>query len=124
MGRQPRRRELWRTNGQILRPCAKSGIFLREITRRLVQAEPEIPDQQQRVNYILTWQVFGIGITQITSLLARRSVYCSKHATGKHSIAKGQKRWGNIWAHTKHTWMATSAGIVARANPFSTGRWT
>ena len=25
--------------------------------------------------------MFGIGITQITSLLARRSVYCSKHAT-------------------------------------------
>jgi len=88
-------------------PCAKSGIFLREITRRLVQGlEPEIPDLQQRVNHILTRQVFGIGITQITSLLARRSVYCSKHATGKHSIAKGFKSdGGNIWfQRLKHTW--------------------
>ncbi|HPY31239.1 MAG TPA: Eco57I restriction-modification methylase domain-containing protein [Verrucomicrobiota bacterium] len=92
---------------KFLDPCAKSGIFLREITRRLVQGlEPEIPDLQQRVNHILTRQVFGIGITQITSLLARRSVYCSKHATGKHSIAKSfTSDDGNIWfQRLKHTW--------------------
>jgi hypothetical protein len=59
----------------------------------------------KRVNHILTKQVFGIGITQITSLLARRSVYCSKHATGKHSIAKSFTSGdGNIWfrAHQAH----------------------
>src|ERR1700677_3632777 len=74
---------------KFLDPCTKSGVFLREITNRLnIGLEPEIPDLQKRVDHILTNQVFGIGITQITSLLARRSVYCSKHATGKHSIAK------------------------------------
>jgi site-specific DNA-methyltransferase (adenine-specific) len=58
------------------------------------------------VNHILTKQVFGIGITQITSLLARRSVYCSKHAKGKHSIAKSfASDDGNIWfKRIKHTW--------------------
>jgi site-specific DNA-methyltransferase (adenine-specific) len=58
------------------------------------------------VNHILTKQVFGIGITQITSLLARRSVYCSKHAQGKHSIAKSfTSDDGNIWfKRLKHTW--------------------
>lgn len=74
---------------KFLDPCTKSGVFLREITSRLNKGlEKEIPDSEKRVNHILTKQVFGIGITQITSLLARRSVYCSKHATGKHSIAK------------------------------------
>ena len=88
-------------------PCAKSGVFLREITRRLVQGlESEIPDRQQRVNHILTRQVFGIGITQLTAMLARRSVYCSKHAKGEHSIVKGfQSDDGNIWfQRIKHTW--------------------
>ena len=84
---------------KFLDPCTKSGVFLREITRRLTQGlEKEIPNLEQRVNHILTQQVFGIGITQITSLLARRSLYCSKHAQGEHSIAKGfASDDGNIW---------------------------
>ena len=92
---------------KFLDPCTKSGVFLREITSRLTQGlEKEIPNLEQRVNHILTQQVFGIGITQITSLLARRSVYCSKHAQGEHSIAKGfASDDGNIWFKSlKHTW--------------------
>jgi hypothetical protein len=91
----------------FLDPCTKSGVFLREITSRLNQGlEAAIPNRQQRVDHILTKQVFGIGITQITSLLARRSVYCSKHATGQHSIAKSfASDDGNIWfKRLKHTW--------------------
>jgi site-specific DNA-methyltransferase (adenine-specific) len=33
-----------------------------------------MPDLDERVTHILTKQVFGIGITHLTSLLARRSV--------------------------------------------------
>ena len=92
---------------RFLDPCTKSGVFLREITSRLTKGlADEIPNLTERVNHILTKQVFGIGITHLTSLLARRSVYCSKHANGKHSIAKGFARdEGNIWfERTKHTW--------------------
>ncbi len=92
---------------KFLDPCTKSGVFLREITSRLTQGlEQEIPNLEKRVNHILTKQVFGIGITQITSLLARRSVYCSKHAKGEHSIAKGfATDDGNIWfKRMEHTW--------------------
>ncbi len=92
---------------RFLDPCTKSGVFLREITSRLTKGlAPKIPDLEERVNHILTKQVFGIGITQITSLLARRSVYCSKHAAGKHSIAKSfTTDDGNIWfKRTKHSW--------------------
>jgi site-specific DNA-methyltransferase (adenine-specific) len=66
----------------------------------------KIPDLGERVNHILTKQVFGIGITHLTSLLARRSVYCSKHAIGAHSIAKGfASDTGNIWfERLEHTW--------------------
>lgn len=92
---------------KFLDPCTKSGVFLREITRRLTQGlEKKMPNLQKRVNHILTKQVCGIGITQLTSLLARRSVYCSKHANGKHSIAKtlGTDA-GNVWfKRTSHSW--------------------
>ncbi|MFZ2629348.1 MAG: Eco57I restriction-modification methylase domain-containing protein [Rugosibacter sp.] len=92
---------------RFLDPCTKSGVFLREITTRLTQGlADEIPNLEARVNYILTRQVFGIGITQLTSLLARRSLYCSKHAKGEHSIAKGfTSDDGNIWfKRLEHTW--------------------
>ncbi|MBM3273227.1 restriction endonuclease [Candidatus Kaiserbacteria bacterium] len=92
---------------KFLDPCTKSGVFLREITRRLTDGlANEIPNLEKRVNHILTQQVFGIGITQLTSLLARRSVYCSKHANGQHSIAKDfNSDAGNIWfERTEHTW--------------------
>jgi hypothetical protein len=92
---------------QFLDPCTKSGVLLREITSRLTNGlADEMPNLEERVNHILTKQVFGIGITYLTSLLARRSVYCSKHANGKHSIAKGFGSGdGNIWfQRTEHKW--------------------
>ncbi len=93
---------------RFLDPCTKSGIFLREITSRLTKGlADEMPDLERRVNHILTKQMFGIGITYLTSLLARRSLYCSKHAKGKHSIAKSfSSDDGNIWfKRTEHTWV-------------------
>jgi hypothetical protein len=95
---------------RFLDPVAKSGVFLREITKRLVGGgiKEQIPDLQTRVNHILTKQVFGIGITYLTSLLARRSVYCSKHALGNHSITKSfTSDDGNIWFNrVEHSWNA------------------
>ena len=100
--------DLWaQSSVRFLDPCTKSGVFLREITRRLTEGlAAEMPDLQARVDHILTRQVFGIGITQITGLLARRSLYCSKHANGEHSIARSfGSEDGNIWFERMlHTW--------------------
>lgn len=93
---------------RFLDPCTKSGVFLREITSRLTKGlAADIPNLDERVDHILTKQVFGIGITHLTSLIARRSVYCSKHANGKHSVAKGfSEEAGNVWfERTEHDWM-------------------
>lgn len=82
-------------------------MFLREIVKRLnVGLSQSIPDLQERVDHILTRQLFGIGITELTSLLARRSLYCSKFADGEHSIATSfTTADGNIWfGRTEHTW--------------------
>jgi len=99
---------LWADSSiRFLDPSTKSGIFLREITTRLTKGlAEEMPDLEERVDHILTKQVFGIGITHLTSLLARRSVYCSKHAKGEHSIATGFFcDDGNIWfQRMEHTW--------------------
>lgn len=91
----------------FLDPFTKSGVFLREITQRLVDGlASEIPDLQHRVNHILTKQVYGIAITALTGLLARRSVYCSKTANGKYSICSSfDDEQGNIWfERTEHFW--------------------
>jgi site-specific DNA-methyltransferase (adenine-specific) len=100
--------DLWADSSvRFLDPCTKSGVFLREITRRLTDGlASEMPDLEARVDHIMTRQVFGIGITQITSLLARRSVYCSKRADGEHSVARSfTDPSGNIWfERIEHTW--------------------
>ena len=97
---------------KFLDPCTKSGVFLREIASRLTKGlAGEIPDLQARVDHILTKQVFGIATTRLTSLLARRSVYCSKNAkrtkAHPHSIATGfTDDAGNIWfERTEHKWV-------------------
>ncbi len=92
---------------RFLDPFTKSGVFLREITSRLTTGlEEQIPDLDERVNHILTKQVYGIAITRLTSLLARRSVYCSKHANGEYSIASSfSDEAGNVWfERMEHSW--------------------
>ncbi len=101
-------KELW-SNKEItfLDPVSKSGVFLREIAKRLIVGlEDEIPDMQIRVNHILKNQLFGIAITELTSLLSRRSLYCSKTANGKYSICNEfDTESGNIlFDKIQHTW--------------------
>ena len=90
---------------KFLDPCTKSGVFLREIAKRLlVGLEKKFPDLQERINHIFTEQLFGIAITQLTALLSRRSVYCSKTSNGKYSIVETFiNEDGNIkFERTKH----------------------
>jgi hypothetical protein len=92
----------------FLDPFTKSGVFLRGIADRLIKGlADEIPDLEKRVDHVLTKQVFGMGTTQLTSLLARRSVYCSKWANGPHSVVKSfDNDQGNVWyERTEHTWV-------------------
>lgn len=100
--------EIWQDkNARFIDPFTKSGVFLREITKRLlVGLEKQIPDPQKRINHILQNQVFGIAITELTALLARRSLYCSKTANGKYSVCNEfTDRDGNIrFKHGKHAW--------------------
>ena len=109
----------------FLDPCTKSGVFLREIVKRLNDGlVQEIPDLTERINHILTKQVFGIGITELTSLLARRSVYCSKYANGIHSIARTfTNDHGNIWfERTEHTWIGPKCEFCSvRKETFNRG---
>jgi site-specific DNA-methyltransferase (adenine-specific) len=103
---------IWADNSlTFLDPVTKSGVFLREITSRLTEGlKDEIPDLKERVDHILTKQVFGIGITRLTSLMARRSVYCSKWANGKHCIASSfSTEAGNIWfERIDHNWVGAT----------------
>jgi site-specific DNA-methyltransferase (adenine-specific) len=91
----------------FLDPVTKSGVFLREIAKRLMNGlEKKIPDKQERINHIFKNQVFGIAITELTSLLARRSLYCSKTANGKYSVCEEfDNEQGNIlFERIEHTW--------------------
>lgn len=90
----------------FLDPGTKSGVFLREIVKRLlVGLEDQIPDLQTRLDHIMHEQVFGIAITEMTSLLARRSVYCSKYPNSKYSVSLFDDVQGNIrFKNTQHVW--------------------
>lgn len=94
-------------NTTFLDPACKSGVFLREIAKRLIKGlEKEFPDLQKRLDHIFHKQLYGIAITEMTSLLSRRSVYCSKYPNSKYSTSKFDDVEGNIrYRNIAHTWV-------------------
>ena len=100
--------ELWSNpNAKFLDPVSKSGVFLREMAKRLMKGlETQIPDKRERINHIFSQQLYGIAITELTSLLSRRSVYGSKTANGRYSFCNSfDDEQGNIrYQRMKHTW--------------------
>jgi site-specific DNA-methyltransferase (adenine-specific) len=101
-------RELWSDpEGRFLDPACKTGVFLREIAKRLDKGlETKIPDRQERINHIMKNQLFGIAITELTGFMSRRTLYCSKHANGKYSVCTAfDSPEGNIrYKRIEHTW--------------------
>lgn len=98
----------------FLDPFTKSGVFLREIASRLAKGlSDQIPDLRERVDHIMTHQVYGIGTTHLTTLIARRSLYCSKSADGKHSVARSfTTAHGNVWFEpVNHSWTGATEYI-------------
>ena len=93
-------------NTTFLDPACKTGVFLREIAKRLIKGlEKKIPDLQTRVDHIFHRQLFGIAITQLTALLSRRGVYCSKFPNSKFSVTQFDSEQGNIlFSRINHTW--------------------
>jgi len=104
-------KEIWSDKkATFLDPGCKSGVFLREIAKRLdTGLEKQIPDRQKRLNHIFKNQLFGLAITELTSLLSRRSVYCSKTANGKYSVCEMfDEPQGNIrFKRIEHMWDGT-----------------
>ena len=99
--------ELFRNpSATFLDPCCKSGVFLREIAKRLLLGlEDKIPDLQERIDHIFHKQLFGIAITEMTSLLSRRGVYCSKYPNGRYSVSRFDDPEGNIrFKKLQHVW--------------------
>lgn len=91
---------------KFLDPCSKSGVFLREIAKRLIDGlADKIPDLEKRLDHIFKNQLFGLAITELTALLSRRSVYCSKDASGEYSVVHFDNPEGNIeYNRTYHIW--------------------
>lgn len=90
----------------FLDPATKTGVFLREIAKRLIKGlEPQFPDLQERIDHIFHHQLYGIAITELTSLLARRGVYCSKYPNSEFSVTEFDDAQGNIrFKRIQHTW--------------------
>lgn len=101
-------KELWSDKkATFLDPGCKSGVFLREISKRLNKGlEAQIPDRQERMNHIFMNQLYGLAITELTALLSRRSVYCSKSANSRYSICEAfNTPEGNIrFGRVEHIW--------------------
>ena len=100
--------ELFRSSKtRFLDPCSKSGVFLREIAKRLLTGlEEQIPDLQQRIDHIMTKQVFGIACTDLTAEMSRRTLYCTKQANGEYSVSTAfHDEQGNLrYMRCQHTW--------------------
>lgn len=88
-----------------LDPVSKSGVFLREIASRLLDGLANWePDLVKRREHIFRNMLHGTSVTEMTGQIARRSVYCSRDASGEHSIVRFDSKAGNIpFIPTEHT---------------------
>lgn len=91
----------------FLDPACKTGVFLREIAKRLIKGlEPQFLDLQERIDHIFHKQLFGIAITELTSLLSRRGIYCSKYPNSDFSVTRFDTAEGNIrYKRINHEWV-------------------
>jgi len=98
---------------KILDPCSKSGVFLREAAKRLMKGlELKIPDEKKRREHIFKEMLFGISITELTSLISRRSLYYSKDASNDESVVKFKEKEGNIlYQRADHEFVANKCKI-------------
>ena len=110
-------------NTTFLDPACKTGVFLREIAKRLlVGLENKIPNLQERIDHIFHKQLYGIAITELTSLLSRRSLYCSKYPNGEYSISHFATAEGNIRFHRiKHTWVGEKCKFCGANKSYDRG---
>lgn len=125
-------KEIWSDKkATFLDPACKSGVFLREIAKRLIEAQ--LPNYEQIaydineklraggeldgrdiafqnmledvIEHVFKNQIFGIAITELTSLLSRRSVYCSKYPQSEYSVVHFDNPEGRIdYKQMQHTW--------------------
>jgi site-specific DNA-methyltransferase (adenine-specific) len=101
-----------------LDPGSKTGIFPREITKRLmIGLADEFPDEQERLEHILRNQVFAIATESLTALMSRRTLYCSKNAAGDHSVVRFKSASGNLWFdRVEHTYDKNGRCVVCAAS--------
>jgi len=90
--------EVWSNPGLTwLDPFLKSGVFLREIAKRLIVGLAEWqPDEAQRIDHIYRNMLRGTSITRLTGEMARRTVYCSRDASGSHAVVRFDTPEGNL----------------------------
>jgi len=119
--------EIWGDSSiKFLDPVSKSGVFLREITKRLINGlEDEIPDLQRRLEHVLSQQVFGFATTELTSLISRRTLYCSKYANGRYAVVgcflneQGNVTYNKIehsWKNGSCSYCGASEGVLKRSD--------
>lgn len=94
-------------NTKFLDPSCKSGVFLREIAKRLMTGlTEEIPDEQRRRAHIFQNMLYGLAITELTGMISRRSLYYTKDASSDNAVTQLDDSSGNIFfSRGEHTYL-------------------
>jgi site-specific DNA-methyltransferase (adenine-specific) len=91
--------EVWSNKDlKWLDPACKTGVFLREAARRLMEGlKDSIPDETERRKHIFTNMLHGYALSELTAQMSRRSLYYNKDASSKKlSVVPFKREEGNI----------------------------
>lgn len=92
--------EVWSNKDlRWLDPGCKTGVFLREAARRLMEGlKSEIPNETERRTHIFTKMLYGYALTELTAQMSRRTLYYNKDASNqKLSVVPFKDEKGNIY---------------------------
>lgn len=90
--------EVWSRPDYVwLDPFSKSGVYLREIAKRLLDGLAGWePDFVKRREHIFGNMLYGTAITEMTGIISRRTVYCATDASSSYSVVRFDDPQGNL----------------------------
>jgi hypothetical protein len=98
----------------FLDPYMKSGLFITEIVKRLYNnLENRIPDKNQRLEHILTKQVYGFAPSKILHLISNETIFGFMHGQPEFKKMRYRVEKNFVWFENEDELVTKNKGALS-----------